>query len=154
MKPIRHSLIAVLAVASLFLHGGCSRRTADRPQSTAARGPVIAAQPQPTAVPEPKVVERSTPGGPPKSLIVVAGTSGAYARGIQQLLERHRVATTIVSASKATRKKAAGFDLIIVVGKGSYAARLPDFDQPVLGFGCCGCAYFGTLRLKNGEPWT
>lgn len=85
---------------------------------------------------------------------MVAGTSDGYAQGIQQLLERHGVATTIVPASKATRKRAAGFDLIIVVGKGRYAAPLPDFDQPVLGVGCCGCVYFGKLRLKNGEPWT
>jgi hypothetical protein len=152
MKAICHSFLAVLVVTSLLLYAGCSRRTADRPQSTAAREPIIAAQP--AAVAEPTVIERSTPGGSPKSLIVVAGTNGVYARGIQQLLERHHVATTIVPASKATRKKAAGFDLIIIVGKGRYSARLPDFDQPVLGFGCCGCAYFGSLRLKNGEPWT
>jgi len=101
-----------------------------------------------------EVVERSSPGGSPKSLIVVAGTSAVYAGGIQQLLARHGVSTTIVPASKATRKKAAGFDLIIVVGKGRYAAPLPDFDQPILGVGCCGCVYFGKLRLKNGEPWT
>jgi hypothetical protein len=141
-------------MSSLLSCAGCSRRTAERPESTATRGPVIAAEPQVTTVTEPKVVERSSPGGSPKSLLVVAGTSDAYARGIQQLLERRGIGSTIVPASKATRKKAAGFDLVIVVGKGGYAGSLPDFDQPVLGVGCCGCAYFGTLRLKNGEPWT
>jgi hypothetical protein len=152
MKAICHSLLAVLVVTSLVLHAGCSRRASDRSQSTSAREPKIAAQP--AAVPEPTVVERSTPGSSPKSLIVVAGTNSAYARGIQQLLERHHIATTIVPASKATREKAAGFELIIIAGKGRCSARLPDFELPVLGFGCCGCAYFGSLRLKNGEPWT
>jgi hypothetical protein len=140
MKSIRYFLIAILAIPSIFLLAGCSRTADEKDRSNAAAKPTTA---------EPAFTQ-----APPKSLIVAAGKDDAYAPGIQQLLERHRVPATILPAVSATRERARGFDLVIVVGQGRYAAKLPEFDQPVLGVGCCGCNYFGSLRLKNGSPWT
>lgn len=152
MKFAHLSLNVLLAIAAMSLFGGCSRTS---------EGPA-----KPIAVPQKandsaggesrgaRIHERSVVGGSPKSLIVVGGTNDTVACGIQRLLAEHHVGSTIVSASKATRPKAAGFDLVIVVGEGRSASRLPDFDRPVLGFGCYGCSYFGSLQLKHGKPWT
>ena len=140
MKTIRSFSPAILAILSISLLTGCSR-TADEPSRS-------------TAAPKPTTSEPAFIQTPPKSLIVVVGKSDIYAPGIQQLLERQGVPATIVPASSATREQAGGFDLVIIVGKGRSMANLPEFDQPVLGFGCCGCSYFGSLRLKNGSPWT
>jgi hypothetical protein len=145
MKTIRSAIVAILAIASLPFLAGCSR-TSDKPDRPAAQSNPIVSVPATT--------KPITTSAPPKSLIVAAGRIDARARGIQRLLERHGVPTTVVSARSVDRNWAAGFDLIIVVGNGRETLQLPEFTQPVLGVGCCGCRFFGTLRLKNGEPWT
>lgn len=82
--------------------------------------------------------------------VLILSSSGPewHADGIKQLLERHGVAVTIERAlSSVTARE---FDLIII----GYGATFPGRNTPVLGYGRCGCAHFGSMDLKNGRPFT
>jgi hypothetical protein len=87
---------------------------------------------------------------------VVAHDPGRrYANGIADLLQQHGVTVDVASWSKATAQRAEPYDVVVVTGAGRHRSiDAVDFDRPVLGYGVFGCAYFGRLHLKNGQPYT
>jgi hypothetical protein len=92
---------------------------------------------------------------PERSLkVLIVCPDRAYGPGIKQLLEQHKVAVTIMPVNQATPARAREFDLVVVTGRSRYAPSMPEYDRPVLGVGPYGCSYFGSLHLKNGQPYT
>jgi hypothetical protein len=172
--------MAVLMMASVLAFAGCSRSA---PSSTPSPSPIAKSLPK-AAVSEkrpatkepvlrsfhsklletpPKVLiisledaEEPAPGDPliGEMKAPLRGIPSHFVPGIRQLLEQHKIPATVVSPEAATLRLIYESDLVLIAGNGRSVAELPKITRPVLGFGCCGCAYFGTLHLKNGQPYT
>ena len=94
---------------------------------------------------------------PLRVLIDSSDPSPERAEGIKSLLERHGVRAMILTGRDDIAKRAQEFDIAIVMGQASRRSRariVRNYQIPVLGYGPFGCGYFGTLKLKNGAPYT
>ena len=93
------------------------------------------------------------------SVLIVSDSGGeARAAGFAELLAEHGVDSDVTGGSytEGAQKRVAEYDLVILVGKSRPRLITPvhEFEKPVLGVGPFGCAYFGKLHLKNGQPYT
>lgn len=97
------------------------------------------------------------PQSPLRVLIDSSDPSSERAEGVKSLLERHGARATILTGRDDVAMQAEEFDIAIVMGQASRRSRVGivrDYQIPVLGYGPFGCDYFGTLKLKNGAPYT
>ena len=61
----------------------------------------------------------------------------------------------VVSWPEVSPQQVQPYHVVVVTGASRRNKIDPiDLDRPVLGYGVFGCAYFGSLRLKNGQPYT
>ncbi len=100
---------------------------------------------------------KSADSGPALKVLLVSEFKGDEAREIKKLLEEHNATVTVVRWRDAASGQARDFDLTIIGGTGRNVRRGKSalaFEGAVLGLGPYGCKYFGSLRLKNGHPYT
>lgn len=89
------------------------------------------------------------------NVLVVSPAEEAKTAGeIEKLLGQHGMTVTVVTEENAARERERDYDLVIVTGGPRRTTFRQEFDTAVLGYGSYGCAYFGALRLKNGQPYT
>jgi hypothetical protein len=93
---------------------------------------------------------------PPRVLIVTPDPEGP-GRDFEALLSDHDIPATVVTWEVATVEFARDYDLLMVTGLGRSIEGdgvVTGYDRPVLGIGPYGCTYFGSMKLKNGHPYT
>ena len=124
-----------------------SRRAADVDSTLASTDPApVTADPTP--------VNTDSPQAAMRVLVVSPSQESKVADGIKELLEEHAMTVTTATENAVTAEQVREANLVILAGGGRYTKFRREFDTAVLGYGSFGCAYFGTLHLKNGQPYT
>ena len=93
----------------------------------------------------------------PQLKVVIAHFNQGYASSIKYLLESKGIQVEAMPVSSLNRSITELYDLIIITGSErslECADYVKEYNKPVLGYGVYGCAYFGKLKLKNGQPYT
>ena len=93
----------------------------------------------------------------PPLKVVIAHSNEGYASSIKHLLESKGLKVEAMPVASLSTSIIEPYDLIIINGLKRRIARadhIKEYNKPVLGYGVYGCAYFGKLKLKNGQPYT
>lgn len=93
----------------------------------------------------------------PQLKVVIAHSNEGYASSIKQLLESKGIKVETTPIASISNSILEPYDLVIITGSErrlKQADYVREYNKPVLGYGVYGCAYFGKLKLKNGQPYT
>jgi hypothetical protein len=93
----------------------------------------------------------------PQLKVAIAHFNQGYTSSIKHLLESKGIQVEAIPVSSLNRSITESYDLIIITGSERSLGRadyVKEYNKPVLGYGVYGCAYFGKLKLKNGQPYT
>ena len=93
----------------------------------------------------------------PQLKVVIAHSNEGYASSIKHLLESKGIKVETMPVASLNTSIIEPYDLIIITGSERRLGRadyVKEYNKPVLGYGVYGCAYFGKLKLKNGQPYT
>lgn len=93
----------------------------------------------------------------PQLKVVIAHSNEGYASSIKHLLESKGIKVEAMPVASLSTSIIEPYDLIIITGSKRRLGRtdhVKEYNKPVLGYGVYGCAYFGKLKLKNGQPYT
>jgi len=91
-----------------------------------------------------------------KILIVSPEAARGHGAGLEKLLSERGAAVKRVSWDDGTVEAARAFDLVVVTGETRRLSGsvVKGYDRPVLGLGSYGHAWFGSMRLKHGSPFS
>jgi hypothetical protein len=88
--------------------------------------------------------------------ILLVSPDAADGAWIAKVLTTHGAKVTTAPWEGAGIERAGESDLVVVAGKarGSGGRVVKGYTVPVLGVGSAGYAYFGSMRLKHGAPFS
>jgi len=88
--------------------------------------------------------------------ILLVSPDAAECAWIAKLLTKNGATVSAAPWGRAGIDRAAEFDLVVVAGKArrSGGRVVKGYTVPVLGVGSAGYAYFGSMRLKHGAPFS